>query len=148
MEAKLGMNLDEAQKQRILQINELDEIRQDALQRTMLIQNQRKTWHDKFIKKKQFNTGDCALLFDSQFKNFKGKLTTRWMGPYEVATAFDNGLVKIKTIDGSEISFVVNGHRLRLYHQPISKQDFIQNVLQQNEMELVEGEAIPPPLDP
>ena len=40
MVAQLGMNLDEAQKQQILQINELDEIRQDALQRTMLIQNQ------------------------------------------------------------------------------------------------------------
>ena len=37
MEAQLGMNLDEAQKQWILQIIELDEIRQDALQRTMLI---------------------------------------------------------------------------------------------------------------
>ena len=44
MAAQLGMNLDEAQKQRILHINELDEISQDALQRTMLIQNQRKTW--------------------------------------------------------------------------------------------------------
>ena len=52
MAAQLGMNLDEAHKQWILQINELDKIRQDALQRTMLIQNQRKTWHDKFIKKK------------------------------------------------------------------------------------------------
>ena len=71
------------------------------------------------------------------------------MGPYEVVIAFDNGSVKIKTIDGSEISFVVNGHRLRLYHQPTYiKQDFIKNVLQQNEMELVEGEAIPPPRDP
>ena len=40
MAAQLGMNLDEAQKQRILQINELDDIRQDALQITMLIQNQ------------------------------------------------------------------------------------------------------------
>ena len=70
------------------------------------------------------------------------------MGPYEVVTAFDNESVKIKTIDGLEISFVVNGHRLMLYHQPTSKQDFIQNVLQQNEMELVEGEAIPPPPDP
>ena len=49
MEVQLSINLDEAQKQRILQINELDEIRQDALQRTMLIQNQRKAWHDKFI---------------------------------------------------------------------------------------------------
>ena len=40
MAAQLGMNLDEAHKQRILQINELDEIRQDAFQRTMLIHNQ------------------------------------------------------------------------------------------------------------
>ena len=70
------------------------------------------------------------------------------MGPYEVVTAFDNGSIKIKTIDGFEISVVVNGHRLRLYHQPTSKQDFIQNVLQQNEMELVEEESIPPPPDP
>ena len=51
MDVQLGMDLEEAQKQRVLQINELDEIRQDALQRTMLIQNQRKKWHDKFIEK-------------------------------------------------------------------------------------------------
>ena len=67
------------------------------------------------------------------------------MGPHEVVTSFDNGSVKIKTLEGSEISFVVNRHRHRLYHQPKSKQDFIQNVLQQNEMQLLEEEAIPPP---
>jgi hypothetical protein len=32
------MDLDEAKKQRILQLNELDEIKQDALQRTTLIE--------------------------------------------------------------------------------------------------------------
>ena len=148
MEAQLGMNLDEAQKQHILQINELDEIRQDAFQRTMLIQSQWNQWHDKFIKQKQFNTEDWALLFDSQFKNFKENLTTRWLGPYEVVTAFDNGSVKIRTIDGSEVSFIVNGHRLNICHQPTSRQDFLQNVLQQREMELIEEEVIRPPLDP
>ena len=66
MDVQLGMDLGEAQKQWVLQINELDEIRQDALQRTMLIQNKRKKWHDKFIKQKQFNTRDWALLFDSR----------------------------------------------------------------------------------
>ena len=70
------------------------------------------------------------------------------MGPYEVVTDFDDRSVEIKTIDGSQVSFVVNGHRLRIYHQPMSKQDFIQNVLQQNEIELVEEEVIPPPPDP
>ena len=67
------------------------------------------------------------------------------MGPYEVVTTFDNGSVKIKTIDSSEVSFVVNRHRLRIYNQQTSKHDFIQNVLQQNEMELVEEKFIPPP---
>jgi hypothetical protein len=38
--AKLGLNLSEAQQQRILQLNELDEIHQDALQRTILVQTQ------------------------------------------------------------------------------------------------------------
>ena len=103
MPVQLGMDLEEAQKQRIIQINELDEIRQDALQRTMLTQNQRKKWHDKFIKQKQFNTRDWALLFDSRYKNFKGKLTTRWMGPYELVTYFDNVSVEMKRIDGSQI---------------------------------------------
>ena len=58
MAIQLGMDLEEAQKKQILQINELDEIRKDALQRTMLIQNQRKKWYDKFIKQNQFNNGD------------------------------------------------------------------------------------------
>ena len=49
------------------------------------------------------------------------KLNTHWLGPYEVVTAFDNGSVKIKPIDGSEVSFIVNGHRLRIYHQPTSR---------------------------
>ena len=70
------------------------------------------------------------------------------MGPYEVVIAFDNGSVKIKPIDGSEVSFIVNGHRLRLYNQPTSRQVFIQNILQKREMELIEEEVIPPPLDP
>ena len=37
MAVQLGMDLEEAQKQRILQINELDEIRQDALQLYLLL---------------------------------------------------------------------------------------------------------------
>ena len=52
------------------------------------------------------------------------------MGPYEVFTAFDNGSIEINTIDDSQNSFLINGHGLRLYHQPISKQYFVQNALQ------------------
>jgi transposase InsO family protein len=141
---QLGMDLNEAKKQRLLQLNELDEIRQDALQRTTLIQEQRTKWHDKYIKKKSFQPGDWALLYDSRFKNFKGKLSTRWMGPYEVDTVYENGAVRIKTIDENQTSLVVNGHRLKVYHKPLSKEDFVKNVLQTSEMQLVSKRVSPP----
>ena len=48
------------------------------------------------------------------------------MGPYEVVTAFDNGSVKIKTIDGSEISFIVKWTQTWALSPTASKHDFIQ----------------------
>lgn len=75
--AEIGMNLTEAQQQRVNQINKLDEMRQDALQHTDMEQHQRAWWHEKLIRKNQFQEGDLALLFDSRFKDFRGKLTTR-----------------------------------------------------------------------
>ena len=84
MATELRMDLTEAQKQRILQLNELDEIRQDSLQQTTLVQQARTRWHDKFIKKKQFTVGDWAFLFDSKLKDFKGKFSSHWLGPYQI----------------------------------------------------------------
>ena len=130
MAAQLGMDLSKAQKQRLFQLNELDEIRQDAIQHTILVQGQWARWHDKFIKKNKFQQGDWALLFDSQFKDFKCKLTTCWMGPNEIETIFENGVVKIKIIDDQQASFIVNGHRLRLYHKPTSKEEFTHQIQQ------------------
>ena len=52
-------------------------------------------WHNKFIKNKVFQRGDWALLYDSRFKDFKGKRCTHWMGPYEVDVVFDNGTVRL-----------------------------------------------------
>ena len=70
----MGLDLKEAQAKRLQQINELDEIRLSALQHTMLIQKQRAKWHDALIKEKIFHEGDWALLYDSRFHDFPGKL--------------------------------------------------------------------------
>ena len=64
------------------------------------------------------------MLYDSRFENFQGKLRTRWLGPYEVDAVFSNGTVRLLTIDDSKTPLLVNGHRLRLYQRPISKEDF------------------------
>ena len=52
MATQLGLDLSKAQQLRILQLNELDETRENALQHTILVQEQRTKWHDKFIRKK------------------------------------------------------------------------------------------------
>jgi len=136
--AELGLDLSEAQKERIMQLNQLDEMRQAAVEHNTLIQQQRAHWHDKYIKKKQFKEGDWALLFDSKFKDFKAKFTTHWLGPYEIAEVYENGSVKLQTIDDEESSFIVNGHRLKLYNKHVNKEDFLQQISQQNEMEVLE----------
>lgn len=41
-------------------------------------------WHDQFVKIKQFNASDWALLYDSRYKDYKGRLQTRCLGPYEI----------------------------------------------------------------
>jgi hypothetical protein len=89
-----------------------------------MIQQKRSKWHDKTIKNKKFQKGNWALLYDSRFKEFQGKLRTRWIGPYEVDTIFPNGTIRLLTIDDSKTLLLVNGHRLRLYQRPISKEDF------------------------
>jgi hypothetical protein len=50
------------------------------------------------------------------------------MGPYEIREVHDNDIVILVTIDGYGSPFLINGHRLRLYHRPLSKESFFQEV--------------------
>lgn len=99
-----------------------------ALLHSEVVQLQRKVWHDQHLNDKQFQPGDWALLYDSRHKDFKGKLRTRWLGPYAVEKCHDNGSVLIRTIDEEAIPMLVNGYRLKIYKQPFSRQEFIKTM--------------------
>lgn len=124
----MDLDLSQAQKERLLQLNGLDEQRLQALLHSEVVQLQRKIWHDRHLKEKQFQEGDWALLYDSRYKYFKVKMRTRWLGPYIVERCNDNGSVLIRTIDEETIPMLVNGHRLKVYRKPLSKQEFIENL--------------------
>ena len=64
------------------------------------------------------------------------------MGPYEIVQVYENRSIKLTTIDGEGNTFIVNGHRLKLYHKPISKEDFIQTVSQQREVEILQPSTV------
>jgi hypothetical protein len=81
------------------------------------------------------------MLYDNRFKNFKGKLTTRWMGPYEIDTVYDNGSIRIKTIDEQETPLLVNGHWLRIYNKPLSREEFLTRILQNSDMQVISKEG-------
>ena len=68
------------------------------------------------------------MLYDSRYKDFKGKLRIRWLGPYVIEKWHDNGSMQIRTIDADAIPLLVNGHRLKVYKRPLSKQEFIDGI--------------------
>ena len=76
-------------------------------------------------------------MFDSKFKDFQGKFQTHWLGPYEIEKIFENGAIKIRTIDEGKISFLVNGHRLKLYHKTLSREEFVKKFQDNIDMKLV-----------
>lgn len=125
------MDLTSTQKERLHNLNGLDEIRMEAIHHTEVVQQQRMKWHDQYIKTKEFNVGDWELLYDSRYKEFKGKLQSRWLGPYEISQFYPNGAVKLHTIHVAEFSLLVNGHKLKLSKKPLQEDDFIFSLSQQ-----------------
>ena len=99
-----------------------------ALLHSKVVQLQRKIWHDRHLNEKQFQPRDWVLLYDSRYKDFKGNLRTRWLGPYAVEKCNDNGSVLIRTIDEEAIPMLVNGNRLKIYRKPLSRQEFIKTL--------------------
>ena len=54
-----------------------------------------------------------------------------------IDTIFYNGAIKIKTIDKEQINFLVSGHRLRLYHKQLTREEFVKYLQENSEFKLV-----------
>jgi hypothetical protein len=66
------------------------------------VQKERDTaWHDRHIKRKSFKEGDLVLVYESKFLQHPGKFRVHWLGPYEVKTVTDRGVVQLKYLRGT-----------------------------------------------
>ena len=110
---KLNFDFKMAKEERLLQLNELEELRNEAYDNTRIYKDKTKKWHDQRILRKEFRAGDQVLLFNSRLKLFPGKLKSKWSGPYTVVSSTTFGAVTLKT-DARE-EFKVNGQRLKHY---------------------------------
>ena len=50
---------------------------------------------------------------------------TGWLGPYLIEKFHENRAIEIRTIDEEGIPFLVNGYILKVYRNPMSKEEFI-----------------------
>nr|GEY03283.1 reverse transcriptase domain-containing protein [Tanacetum cinerariifolium] len=96
-----------------LQLNELNELRDQAYENSLIYKEKTKKIHESKIKNRIFNGVDRVLLFNSHFKIFSGKLKTRWSGPFTITKVFPYGIIELSQLDGP--NFKVNGHRVKHY---------------------------------
>ncbi|GJS96048.1 reverse transcriptase domain-containing protein [Tanacetum coccineum] len=108
-----NFDLKTAGDHRKVQLNELNELRDEAYENSLIYKEKTKRIHDSKIKNRVFNVGDRVLLFNSRLKIFSGKLKTRWSGPFTITHVFPYGTVELSQNSGP--NFKVNGHRVKHY---------------------------------
>ncbi|KAK9036935.1 hypothetical protein V6N11_021858 [Hibiscus sabdariffa] len=95
---KINLDAQLAGERRLLELNEMEEFRNQAYDSARLYKERTKRWHDQHILPQHF-----------------GKLKSRWSGPFIVHKVYPHGVVELKAPD-SDVIFKVNGQRLKIYN--------------------------------
>ena len=71
---KLNFDCQTTKEERLLHLNELEELRNDTYDNARIYKYKTKRWHDQKILIKKFKVGELVLLYNSRLKLFPGKL--------------------------------------------------------------------------
>ncbi|RVW91911.1 Pol polyprotein [Vitis vinifera] len=69
---KLNMDLIKAREKRFLDLNEMEELRNNAYINSKVAKQRMKKWHDQLISNKKFQEGQRVLLYDTRLLSFLG----------------------------------------------------------------------------
>ncbi|GJT96733.1 reverse transcriptase domain-containing protein [Tanacetum coccineum] len=108
-----NFDLKTAGDHRKFQLDELNELRDQAYENSLIYKERTKKLHDSKIKNRIFNVGDRVLLFNSRLKIFSEKLKTRWSGLFTITKVFPYRTIELSQPAGP--NFKVNGHRVKHY---------------------------------
>ena len=84
---KLNCDFQAAKEKRLLQMNEPEEMRNEAYDNARIYKEKTEKWQDQNILRREFKEGEQVLLYNSRLKLFSGKLKSRWSGPYTVVAS-------------------------------------------------------------
>ncbi|EOY03453.1 Retroelement pol polyprotein-like, putative [Theobroma cacao] len=111
---KLNFNLETIAEKRLLQLNEMDEIKLDDYENAKIYKEKTKKWHDRKIIECHFEPSQYVLLLSPLLKLFPGKLKSKWSRSFLVSRMFPDGVVELVSGMTNE-SFKVNGQQLKHY---------------------------------
>ena len=114
-EEQVTFDLKAAGKERMPQLNAIDEMRDNAHENTQIYKEMTKVWHARHIWKHEFEVGQKVLLYNSRLQLFFGKSRSCWTGPFLVTEVFPYGAIEIS--DETMGTFKVNGQRLKPYFE-------------------------------
>ena len=105
-----------------LQINDLEEMRNEAYENSKIQKDRMKVFHDNNSIRKSFSPRQKVLLYNSRLQLFPGKLRSRWNGPYIIKHVYHHGAIEIENPKNGD-TFKVIGQRLK----PFLELDNIEN---------------------
>ena len=118
----LNFDLAKAGKQRLLQMNELDELRRESYESSRIYKDRLNLFHDKNLVRKTFEPHQKVLLYSSRVHIFPSKLRSRWAGPFIVKVFYPYGAAEIENPVSAKI-FKVNGQRLKPFLENLDRQE-------------------------
>jgi hypothetical protein len=90
----MNLDIDAARIKRRIQISELEELGLKAYHNASIYKERMKRWYDKRLHRKEFKEGDKVLPCNLRYNVFgKGKLQSKWDGPYVVQSVSPSGAV-------------------------------------------------------
>ena len=121
------MDLAQAEEHRALQLNELDELRNESYENARIYKKKMKVFHDKHISRKTFEPNQKVWLFNSKLKLFPKKLRSKWEGPFIMQNVSPHRTVDVLDTNTGKI-FKVNSQRLKPYVEGISEEGIIDKI--------------------
>ena len=118
-----------AGEKRYLDLNEMEELRNNAYINSKVAKQRMKKWHDQLISNKEFQKGQRFLLYDTRLHIFPGKLKSRWIGSFIIHQVYVNGVVELLNSNGKD-TFRVNGYRLKPFMEPFKPEKEEINLLE------------------
>jgi hypothetical protein len=101
---------------RIHQLVEVQQTREQVMDRAHDLQQRIKQAFDKKVRKEDFQLGDLVLKWDAprQDRGKHNKFEALWIGPFKISEVCLNNTYRLQDLEGNEVfNGPVNGHFLK-----------------------------------